>query len=116
MLKSKGQEWVDYGIDNLYGDYLRDLFLSSSTHGAIVNGVADMIYGGGLDATDREDNDQKKEQWLRLQELLNNSDDGLLQKIAFDIKLYGMVYLKCYLESGKNSHRCDKALTRSHDA
>ena len=91
--EKQGQEWVDYGIDNLYGDYLRDLFLSSSTHGAIVNGVADMIYGGGLDATDREDNDQKKEQWLRLQELLNNSDDGLLQKIAFDIKLYGMVYL-----------------------
>ena len=91
--EKQGQEWVDYGIDNLYGDYLRDLFLSSSTHGAIVNGVADMIYGGGLDATDREDNDQKKEQWIRLQELLNNSDDGLLQKIAFDIKLYGMVYL-----------------------
>lgn len=91
--EKQGQEWVDYGIDNLYGEYLRDLFLSSSTHGAIVNGVADMIYGGGLDATDREDNDQKKEQWIRLQELLNNSDDGLLQKIAFDIKLYGMVYL-----------------------
>ena len=91
--EKQGQDWVDYGIDNLYGDYLRDLFLSSSTHGAIVNGVADMIYGGGLDATDREDNDQKKEQWIRLQELLNNSDDGLLQKIAFDIKLYGMVYL-----------------------
>lgn len=91
--EKQGQEWVDYGIDNLYGEYLRDLFLSSSTHGAIVNGVADMIYGGGLDATDREDNDQKKEQWIRLQELLNNSDDSLLQKMAFDIKLYGMVYL-----------------------
>ena len=91
--EKQGQDWVDYGIDNLYGEYLRDLFLSSSTHGAIVNGVADMIYGGGLDATDREDNDQKKEQWIRLQDLLNNSDDSLLQKIAFDIKLYGMVYL-----------------------
>jgi hypothetical protein len=91
--EKQGQEWVDYGIDNLYGEYLRDLFLSSSTHGAIVNGVADMIYGGGLEATDREDNDQKKEQWIRLQELLNNSDDSLLQKMAFDIKLYGMVYL-----------------------
>jgi len=91
--EKQGQDWVDYGVDNLYGEYLRDLFLSSSTHGAIVNGVADMIYGGGLDATDREDNDQKKEQWIRLQELLNNSDDSLLQKMAFDIKLYGMVYL-----------------------
>ena len=94
LFREKGnQKWVDYGLDNAYGDYLRDLFLASSTHGAIVNGVADMIYGGGLDATDRENNDQKKEQWIRLQDLLNNSDSDLLQKMAFDIKLYGMTYL-----------------------
>jgi capsid portal protein len=91
--EKQGQKWVNYGVDNLYGDYLRDLFLASSTHGAIVNGVADMIYGGGLDATDREENDEKKEQWIRLQDLLNNSDHELLQKISFDIKLYGMTYL-----------------------
>jgi hypothetical protein len=91
--EKQGQKWVDYGVDNLYGEYLRDLFLASSTHGAIVNGVSDMIYGGGLDAVDREENDQKKEQWLRLQDLLNNSDTDLLQKMAFDIKLYGMTYL-----------------------
>ena len=94
LFREKGnQKWIDYGLDNCYGDYLRDLFLASSTHGAIVNGVADMIYGGGLDATDREENDQKKEQWIRLQDLLNNSDSDLLQKMAFDIKLYGMTYL-----------------------
>ena len=52
-----------------------------------------MIYGGGLEATDREDSDGKKEQWLRLQDLLYNSDDDLLKKLALDIKLYGMCYV-----------------------
>ena len=55
--EKQGQLYVSYGHDDLYGEYLRDLFLASSTNGAIINGVADMIYGGGLDATDRDDND-----------------------------------------------------------
>ena len=71
--EKQGQEWVDYGIDNLYGDYLRDLFLSSSTHGAIVNGVADMNYGGGLDATGREDNEPKEGTRVRLSKTTNKN-------------------------------------------
>jgi len=49
-----GRDWVDYGFDNLYGSYLRDLYLGSSIQAAVVNGVSEMIYGEGLEATDRE--------------------------------------------------------------
>lgn len=91
--EKQGKKYVTYGADDLYGEYLRDLFLASSTNGAIINGVADMIFGGGLNATDREDNDQKKAQWVRLQDLLRKSDDDLLKMVAFDLKLYGMSYL-----------------------
>ena len=91
--EKQGQKFVTYGADDLYGDYLRDLFITSSTNGAIINGVADMIYGGGLDATDKDDSDGTREQWLRLQDLLRKSDEDLLQKVAFDIKLYGMTYV-----------------------
>ena len=62
-----GREWVDYGYDNAYGDYLRDLYLGSSIQSAVVSGVSEMIYGEGLDATDRE---QKPDQWLKTQKLL----------------------------------------------
>ena len=79
--ETQGQKYVTYGIDDLYGEYLQDLFLASSTNGAIINGVADMIYGGGLDATDKDDSDEKKEQWIRLQDLLRKSDDDLLQRV-----------------------------------
>ena len=40
------KDWVFFGEDNLYPLYLDDLFISSSIHGAIVTGTADMIYGG----------------------------------------------------------------------
>ena len=86
-----GREWVDYGYDNLYGDYLRDLYLGSSIQAAVVNGVSEMIYGDGLDATDRE---QKPDQWLKTQRLLENSDDDILRQLCFDLKLYGQCYVQ----------------------
>jgi hypothetical protein len=86
-----GREWVDYGYDNAYGDYLRDLYLGSSIQSAVVSGVSEMIYGEGLDATDRE---QKPDQWLKTQKLLENSDENILRQLCFDLKLYGQCYLQ----------------------
>lgn len=86
-----GREWVDYGYDNAYGDYLRDLYLGSSIQSAVVSGVSEMIYGQGLDATDR---DEKPEQWLKTQKLLENSDENILRQLCFDLKLYGQCYVQ----------------------
>jgi hypothetical protein len=86
-----GREWVDYGFDNGYGDYLRDLYLGSSIQSAVVSGVSEMIYGEGLDATDRE---QKPDQWLKTQRLLENSDENILRQLCFDLKLYGQCYVQ----------------------
>tara|TARA_R110002167_G_scaffold6795_4_gene32088 strand:+ start:300 stop:2366 length:2067 start_codon:yes stop_codon:yes gene_type:complete len=108
--EKQGQKFVTYGADDLYGDYLRDLFISSSTNGAIINGVADMIYGGGIDATDKDESDGKREQWLRLQDLLRKSDDDLLQKVAFDIKLYGMTYVNVIWNASRTRIACIKHL------
>ena len=108
--EKQGQKFVSYGLDDMYGEYLRDLFLSSSTNGAIINGVADMIYGGGLDATDKDESDGKREQWIRLQDLLRNSDEDLLQRVAFDIKLYGMSYLNVIWNTARTRIACIKHL------
>ena len=86
-----GRDWVDYGFDNLYGDYLRDLYLGSSIQAAVVNGVSEMIYGEGLKATDRE---EKPEQWLKTQKLFENSDEDILRQLCFDLKLYGQCYVQ----------------------
>ena len=42
-----GRDWVDYGFDNLYGDYLRDLYLGSSIQSAVGEwGVGDDLRRG----------------------------------------------------------------------
>ena len=86
-----GRDWVDYGFDNLYGSYLRDLYLGSSIQAAVVNGVSEMIYGEGLEATDRQ---EKPDQWLKTQKLFENSDDDILRQLCFDLKLYGQCYVQ----------------------
>lgn len=81
-------EWVDAGDDNMWFLYLESLMLGSGMHNAIVKGVADMIYGHGLDATHK---DQHIEQWLRVKQIFG--DETCLKRAAYDLKLYGQCFL-----------------------
>lgn len=46
----KGKDWVSYGDDNSYPEYLIELALRSAKHSAILSGKVNYIYGGGLEA------------------------------------------------------------------
>ena len=54
VMESKRYDWVEYGDDNEYFKYLIDRYNGSPTNNAAINGIAEMIYGKGLDATDSE--------------------------------------------------------------
>ena len=87
------KDWIQFGSDNLYPQYLLELYNGSSINNAIIKGVSSMIYGEGLDATDRQESDVKKESWLALNSLLHNSPKDTLKCLAFDLKLFGMCYV-----------------------
>ena len=86
--ESSNKEWVSQGQDNLWPIYLEELMLGSGMHNAIIKGVADMIYGHGLDSANK---DNHIEQWLRLKALFQ--DETCLKRAALDLKLYGQCYL-----------------------
>ena len=48
----RNKDWVAYGDDNDYFQYLIDRYNGSATNNAIINGISEMIFGKGLDATD----------------------------------------------------------------
>lgn len=85
--ESRTHDWIDEGKDNLYPHYLEELYVSSSIHSAIINGVAQMIYGEGLDAVYKDFN---IEQWLKVQQLFSNKEG--LKRCALDLKLYGQCF------------------------
>ncbi|HVX49554.1 MAG TPA: hypothetical protein VHB48_05325 [Chitinophagaceae bacterium] len=43
-----GRDWIEFGDKNDYSDFLISLYNKSPKHGAIINGKAKYIFGGGL--------------------------------------------------------------------
>jgi hypothetical protein len=48
--ESKRDEWVEYGAENNYYQYLIDRYTGSATNNAIINNICRLIYGRGLGA------------------------------------------------------------------
>ena len=93
LVEDSRNEWISFGEDNLYPNYLLELFLGSAINGALIKSIGAMIYGEGLAATNADDNTDTKESYLRLTELLHNSDDDVLKDLAMDLKLFGGCYV-----------------------
>ena len=93
LVEDPRHDWVSFGEDNLYPNYLLELFLGSAINGALIKSIGAMIYGEGLEATNVDENTDTKESYLRLNELLHNSDDDVLKDLAMDLKLFGGCYV-----------------------
>lgn len=79
----QGKQWVEYGEDNNYFQYLIDRYNGSPTNNALVNGVIDFIYGKGLDATDSA---RKPSEYAAMKGLLTK--DTIRRAVA-DYKMMG---------------------------
>ena len=63
----KNKDWVSYGEDNNYFQYLIDRYNGSPTNNAVINGISAMIFGKGLDATN---SNKKPDQYAQMISLL----------------------------------------------
>ena len=90
--ENKKGDYIEYGSDNNYFQYLIDRYLNSSTNGAIITGVANMIYGKGLDALD---SNKKPNEYAQMKSIIKDSD---LRKIALERKLLGMAAMQVVKE------------------
>ena len=77
------KDWVSYGEDNNYFQYLIDRYNGSPTNNAVINGISAMIFGKGLDATN---SNKKPDQYAQMISLFNND---CIRKLAYDLKLMG---------------------------
>jgi hypothetical protein len=93
LVEDTRNDWISFGEDNLYPNYLLELFLGSAINGALIKSIGAMIYGEGLAATNADETTDTKESYLRLTELLHNSDNDVLKDLAMDLKLFGGCYV-----------------------
>lgn len=83
IVEEKNRDWVQYGEDNNYYQYLIDRYNGSPTNNAIINGISEMIYGKGLDATD---SNRKPEAYAQMKSLFSKD---CVRKLSYDLKLMG---------------------------
>ena len=83
IVEVKSQDWVSYGEDNNYFGYLQDRINGSPTNNAIVNGISQMIFGKGLDATDKA---LKEEDYAQAMLLFDNDT---VERLCYDLKAMG---------------------------
>jgi len=101
IIEDKTKDWVKYGIDNNYYQYLIDLYHTSPTNNACIRGTADLIYGNGLEVV-RADRHLKG--YLEFKMLF---DEEEVQKVVLDLKMLGQAAFQ--LVKSKNKKRYAKA-------
>lgn len=88
--------WVEYGDDNNYFQYLIDRYNGSPTNNAIVTGIVDMIFGKGIDAANSSDNPSG---YLELRKLIK---DEQLKRIVNDFYMLGNAALQVIYTADKS--------------
>jgi hypothetical protein len=83
IVENKKDNFVAYGDDNNYFQFLIDRYNGSATNNAIINGMSEMIFGKGLDATDSA---RKPEAYAKMITLFH---DDCVRRLASDLKLMG---------------------------
>ena len=88
IVEQHNREWVEYGEDNNYFQYLIDRYNGSATNNASINGIVEMIYGKGIEAVEE---DAKGKEYKEMKELLTKS---CMKKICYDYKMMGQAALQ----------------------
>ena len=101
IVENNRNEWVEYGADNNYYQFLIDRYSNSATNNAVINNICRLIYGQGLTATDSA---MKPNEWAQLLSILKEDD---LRRIIFDLYALGQCALQIHYDKGH------KAITRA---
>lgn len=89
----KNKDWVAYGEDNDYYQFLIDRYNGSPTNNAAINGISQLIFGRGLDATDSS---KKPDEYAQMRSLLK---DNCVRKLCYDLKLMGQCAIQVVYNS-----------------
>ena len=95
IVEKTRNSWVDYGEDNNYFSQLIEKYLGSPTNSRCINGISDMIYGRGIDATDSK---EKPNMFSQMKNILPARD---VRKIVTDYKMLGQAAIQVVYKNRK---------------
>lgn len=102
FVETRNKQWVLFGEQNDYPEYLLKLYERSPYHGAIINGKKNYVKGKGFAYNPNNGAEQaaQVEAWLKN---INPSEsaDEVLDKLVLDYKIHGGFYLQVIYTNGK---------------
>ena len=93
--ESKREDWVEFGTDNNYYQYLIDRYTNSTTNNAIINNITRLVYGRGLSATDAS---RKPNEYAQMMSLFNKD---CVRHLCTDLKLLGQCAVQVIYTKGR---------------
>jgi hypothetical protein len=88
--ESKRDNWVEFGEDNNYFQYLIDRYTYSTTNNAIINNISRLVYGRGLSALDAS---KKPNEYAQMMVLLH---PDCVRKLVVDRKMLGQCAIQIH--------------------
>jgi hypothetical protein len=93
----QGKDWVEYGEDNDYFQYIIDRYNGSPTNNAILNSLIDLTYGKGIDATDSA---RKPSEYAAMKGLFTKD---CLRKVVADYVMMGQCAIQVVYSKDHNT-------------
>jgi hypothetical protein len=88
IIEDKRKDWVTWGDENSYFEYLMDRYKNSTTNNSIINSIVRLMYGKGLGAKDAN---RKTEEYAQMMSIFSKVD---VRQMCYDLKLFG----KCAIQ------------------
>jgi hypothetical protein len=88
--ESKRDNWVEFGEDNNYFQYLIDRYTYSTTNNAIINNISRLVYGRGLMALDAS---KKPNEYAQMMSLFHAD---CVRKLVIDRKMLGQCAIQVH--------------------
>jgi uncharacterized protein YgiM (DUF1202 family) len=94
--ESKKNEWVTYGENNSYYQFLIDRYKNSTTNNAIINNISRLVYGKGLSAVDAS---RKPNEYAQMMSMINADD---MRKVVLDFEMLGQAAFQVHYSKDRS--------------
>jgi hypothetical protein len=100
IIEDSREDWVEYGTDNLYYDWLIDRYHNSPTNNSVINNMSRLIYGRGIGAKNAH---KHPNEYAAVRAMFSNDT---LRKVIKELKMLGMAHFQV-LKKGKKVVRAE---------
>ena len=94
--ESKKNEWVTYGENNSYYQFLIDRYKNSTTNNAIINNISRLIYGKGLSAIDAS---RKPNEYAQMMAMIAPDE---MRKVVLDFEMLGQAAFQVHYSKDRS--------------